>query len=484
MAMFSTPKIRISYHTRLFLLLLAVSWVLVACFVVFQYKRERQYKIEKLDSQLQLYNAHLIDALTNDSIDFEAVIHKQPIDGLRISVINADGTLAFDNTLDSLPGDSHLNRPEISQAVSDGCGYTLRRHSSSTNNTYFYSATAGDGLIVRSAVPYTMSLQEILDADRSFLWFMLMVTLGISLLGYFATRRIGHTITRLNRFAEKAEKGEQVYDAEPFPSNELGGISTHIIRLYARLQQTMEERDREHRKAIVEQQEKDRIKKQLTNNINHELKTPVAAIKICLETILTHRNLPADKHWEFIENCHGHTERLVNLLNDVTAITRIDDGADNIAKERLSLKEIIDDVAHSFKPGLELAGMRLEYKLPEELPIIGNRTFLASIFRNLIDNAIAYSGGSLVTINLEAETDSSYRFSLSDDGCGIPEEHLERIFERFYRIDKGRSRALGGTGLGLSIVRNAVRLHGGVISAANKASGGAKFMFTLHKYDG
>ncbi len=481
MAMFSTQKIKISYHTRLFLLLLAVSWVLVACFVAFQYRRERQYKIEKLDSQLQLYNSHLIDALSNDSIDFEAVVHKRPIAALRISVINADGTLAFDNTLDSLPGDSHLNRPEIREAMASGSGYTLRRHSSSTNNNYFYSATAGDGLIVRSAVPYSMSLQEILDADRSFLWFMLLVTLGISLLGYFATRRIGRTITRLNSFAEKAEKGESVYDTEPFPSDELGSISTHIIRLYARLQQTMEERDREHRKAIAGQQEKNRIKKQLTNNINHELKTPVAAIKICLETVLTHRDLPPAKHWEFLENSYGHTLRLVNLLNDVAAITRMDDGAANIEKSPLSLREIVDEVAHGFTPSLQRVGIKFECSLPHDMPIVGNRAFLSSIFRNLIDNAIAYSGGSLISLKLEAETDTMYRFAFSDNGCGIPDEHLERIFERFYRIDKGRSRLLGGTGLGLSIVRNAVKLHGGTISAANVVAGGIRFTFTLCK---
>lgn len=481
MAMFSNQKIKVSYHTRLFLLLLAVSWVLVACFVVFQYERERQYKIEKLDSQLQLYNTHLIDALTNDSIDFEAVVHKRPLDGLRISVIKIDGTLAFDNTLDSLPEDSHLNRPEVREALSTGRGYALRRHSTSTDNTYFYSATAADSVIVRSAIPYSMSLQEILDADRSFLWFMLFVTLCISVLGYYATRRIGRTITRLNRFAERAEKGEPVYDMESFPSDELGSISYHIIRLYARLQQTMEERDSEHRKAITEQQEKVRIKKQLTNNINHELKTPVASIKVCLETILAHRDLPREKHWEFVEKCYKHTERLVNLLNDVTAITRMDDGAVNIEKVPLSLREIADEVVESFKLNLELSGMEIDSNLSGDMPIMGNRTFLASIFRNLIDNAIAYSGGRLIELKLEAETPTSYQLSLSDDGCGIPEEHIERVFERFYRIDKGRSRLLGGTGLGLSIVRNAVKLHGGVISASNRAVGGVKFTFTLRK---
>lgn len=117
------------------------------------------------------------------------------------------------------------------------------------------------------------------------------------------------------------------------------------------------------------------------------------------------------------------------------------------------------------------------------MEIYGNHTFISSIFRNLIDNAIAYSGGDSIVIRLEGETDDKYTFSVTDNGNGIPTEHLERIFERFYRIDKGRSRLMGGTGLGLAIVRNAVQLHGGTIHATNLPEGGLRFTFTLSKRD-
>lgn len=132
----------------------------------------------------------------------------------------------------------------------------------------------GDGIIVRSAVPYSVSLREVLAADWEFLWFMLGVTLLMSIAAYFTTRRLGHNITRLNEFAERAERGERIDERETFPHDELGDISNHIIRLYARLQRTTADRDREHALALHEEQEKIRIKKQLTNNINHELKTP------------------------------------------------------------------------------------------------------------------------------------------------------------------------------------------------------------------
>ena len=476
-------RYKLPYHRRLFVMLLGFSWILVACFVAFQYHREKQYKVDMLDSNLQLYNAHLIDAIENDSIDFTASVNElqRPMENMRISIIGIDGTVSYDNTLDSLPAESHLDRPEIAQAIATGTGYTIRRHSRSTHTNYFYSATRKGNIIVRSAVPYSMSLQEVLDADRSFLWFMLIVTLLISILGYFATRRIGRTITRLNQFAAQAESGANC-DIVAFPHDELGSISNHIIRLYARLQQTMVERDREHKKAMFEQEEKNRIKKQLTNNINHELKTPVASIKVCLETILAHRDLPADKHWQFVEQCYANTERLTNLLNDVAAITRMDDGVAGITKEPSDLADVIADVQSTVAEQVAKAQMQLHINVPQHMPINGNRTFLTSIFRNLIDNAIAYSGGTDITLEMVDETHDTYTFCVADNGVGIPDEHLERIFERFYRIDKGRSRRAGGTGLGLSIVRNAVQLHGGTIYAANRPDRGVKFIFTLAKH--
>ena len=201
----------------------------------------------------------------------------------------------------------------------------------------------------------------------------------MSVLAYFATRRIGRTVTRLNRFAEKAERGS-VYGYRGLPHDELGSISTHIIRLYARLQRTMEERDSEHRRAMYEQEEKNRIKKQLTNNINHELKTPVASIKVCLETILDHRDLPARKHWS-LSSCATPLQRLTGLLNDVAAITRMDDGAANIAKEPVDIGELVEEIAHSLSGQLQKSGMSLSVDIPAGSVVEGNRAFLCSIFR-------------------------------------------------------------------------------------------------------
>ena len=458
-----------TYHRRLFSWLLAYSWLMVLCFAA-----------EELNIRLQSLNESLLASIgQSDTVSHLGPL--PPIAGLRVSVIDLQGRVLYDNTLDSLPKKSHLERQEIVDAVANGSGYALRRHSESTGQTYFYSARKGKNRIVRTAVPYSVSLRVLLRADYGFLWFMIGVTSAMSLLGYFATRRVGLHVSRLNRFAEKAERGERIFDTEPFPHDELGDISNHIVRLYAQLQQAVAARDREHRQALLAEQEKIRIKKQLTNNINHELKTPVAAMQACLETLMTHRDLPPEKRDEFIARCHANGERLKNLLADVSLITRMDDGGTAIARTRIDLREIIAEACEDFALPAAGRGVELLNGVSEPLPLTGNAALLASVFRNLIDNALAYSGCRRIEIRLLASDDDTVALSVADDGCGVAEEHLPHLFERFYRVDKGRSRQAGGTGLGLSIVKNAVLWHGGDITAENRHGGGLQFRFTLKR---
>ena len=161
---------RFSYHRRLFLLLLAFSWALVACFVTFQYSREKRFKAERLDARLQLFNLRLLDALGEGTAPGAFLTgHPLPYGDLRVTVIDDDGRVLFDNSADSLPAANHLGRPEVTEAIAHGTGYTIHRHSESTDQYYFYSAMKGDGIIVRSAVPYSVSLREVLAADWEFL---------------------------------------------------------------------------------------------------------------------------------------------------------------------------------------------------------------------------------------------------------------------------------------------------------------------------
>jgi signal transduction histidine kinase len=475
--------IKLSFHRRLFVMLIAFSWSIILCFIGFQYLREKQYKSDYLSLQLQLYNRHLLEAVEQDGEPHEAYIdtHQKPFDNLRISIITLSGKVVYDNMLpvDSL--DNHRMRPEVAAALKKGSGYHIGRQSTSDGLEYFYSATRGKGLIARTAIPYSASLRELLQADWTFLGVMISISLGMSVLAYFVTRRLGKNMERLNRFAAKAEKGEAFDEEEPFPNDELGSISNHIVRLYGQWQQTIKDRDLAHEAALREEKEKIRIKRQLSNNINHELKTPVASIGVCLETLLSGIALTEEKRQELIERCYTHNERLRRLLNEVSLITRMEDGSALIGKEKIVINDMLEEIADELEIMSEEEGMHLHTDFHEEVVIEGNLSLIGSIFRNLTENAIAYSEGKNIFISLIKNNETECCIRFEDDGRGVEQEQLPRLFERFYRVDKGRSRQLGGTGLGLSIVKHAVQFHGGSISVTNRPGGGLRFDFSLKK---
>ena len=463
-------------------MLLAFSWTIILCSIGFQFLREKEYKSELLSAQLQLYNRQLLETI-EDGLPFEEFIetYSKPYEDLRVSVITLTGAVIYDNmiSIDSL--DNHRQRHEIAEALKNGSGYHIGRQSVSDGREYFYSATKGDRVVVRTAIPYSPSLKELLKADWDFLGLMIILSLVTSTLAYFATRRLGKNIERLNRFAAKAEKGESFDEDQLFPNDELGSISNHIVHLYAQWQQTIKDRDIAHEAALREEQEKIRIKRQLTNNINHELKTPVASIQVCLETLLSGINLSEEKRQELIGRCYTNNERLRRLLGDVSLITRMEDGSQLIGKESVVINNIINEIAEELEIMPEEERFMLHTDFNEQVIVDGNLSLIGSIFRNLTENAIAYSGGKNIYISLIENNEDMCRICFEDDGCGVEEKQLMRIFERFYRIDKGRSRQMGGTGLGLAIVKHAVQFHGGTISVANRQNGGLSFVFSLKK---
>ena len=474
--------IKLTYHKRLFMMLLAFTCTLLLSFIGFQYHREKQYKSEVLNAQLQVYNKQLIGTIENN-LSYEDYIssHEFPFDELRISIINLYGDVIYDNTLPYTSLDNHSQRPEIAQAMKDGAAYRIGRYSASDGREYFYSATRGEQVIVRTAIPYTASLQELLKTDWNFLGILIAISVAMNIVGYFVTRRLGRHIERLNRFAAKAEKGESFDEEEQFSNDELGSISNHIVKLYGQWQQTIKDRDIAHEATLRQEQEKIRIKRQLTNNINHELKTPVASIQVCLETLLSGINISEEKRQELIERCYTHNERLRRLLGDVSLITRMEDGSQLISREPVDINSIIDEIGDELEIMPEEERYALHIDFTEPVVINGNLSLIASIFRNLTENALAYSGGKNIYISLTENNDDYCRIFFEDDGCGVDDDQLSRLFERFYRVDKGRSRQMGGTGLGLSIVKHAVQFHGGVITVENRTSGGLRFDFTLNK---
>lgn len=423
---------KLSYHKQLFFILLIFLWSINLCFIGFQYLREKQYKSESLNTQLQLYNSYLLATIENNlSFDDNAFVSQRPFDNLRVSIITIDGTVIYDNKLSPDYLDNHIMRPEIVSALKNGSGHHISRQSTSDGQKYFYSATRGNDIIVRTAIPYSSSLRELLRAEWTFLVIMIFISLIVSIIAYFITKRLGNSIERIN-----------FYEAE---------------------------------------QEKNRLKRQLTNNINHELKTPIASIQVCLETLLSGINLTEEKRQELIERCYTNNERLRKLLADVSLITRMEDGSSLIGKEKVLINSIIDELESEMQIMPEEERLTLHNNFNEPVTIEGNISLIGSIFQNLTENAIAYSKGKNIYISLIENTDSECKIRFEDDGCGVEEKQLSRLFERFYRVDKGRSRQLGGTGLGLAIVKHAVQFHNGAITVSNRPNGGLRFDFSLKK---
>jgi len=229
--------------------------------------------------------------------------------------------------------------------------------------------------------------------------------------------------------------------------------------------------------------EKTRILKQeMTGNITHELRTPITGLRGCLETIL-YKDLDAEKKQYFIEKAYSQSLALSELIQDMSLLTKIEDAPQSFRFESVNIPKIFEELKIEVENLLHEKNMRMEWEIPDNLLIYGNFNLLYAIFRNLTDNAIRYAGNDTsIHIQLYNEDKDFYYFSYFDTGVGISEEHhLNRLFERFYRITEGRTRETGGTGLGLSIVKNAVLFHKGKIVAKNRVGGGLEFLITIKK---
>ncbi|MDR1593611.1 MAG: two-component sensor histidine kinase [Prevotellaceae bacterium] len=234
---------------------------------------------------------------------------------------------------------------------------------------------------------------------------------------------------------------------------------------------------------VTKQEKTRRLKQEMTGNITHELRTPVTGIRGCLETILEHQ-LDAEKKDYFIRSAYNQVLMLSELIRDMSLITKMEEAPQSFKSEEVFIANLLQNLKNDLEIPLRDKNIRMQWDVTGNIVVKGNANLLYSIFRNLTDNVIRYAGTDIdVDIRKFGEDRNFYYFSYSDNGVGIGEQHLNRIFERFYRVNEGRTRDTGGSGLGLSIVKNAVAFHKGTIVAKNKADGGLEFLFKLAKTD-
>jgi signal transduction histidine kinase len=223
------------------------------------------------------------------------------------------------------------------------------------------------------------------------------------------------------------------------------------------------------------------LKQQMTENIAHELKTPVSSIKGLLETVLDNK-LDKSRLMDFINRAYSQTCRLTELIDDISLLTKIEEAGNLYPIEKVNLKNVIKNVIEDLHSKIEKQQIHIELNIPENIELNGNPVLLYSIFRNLFENTINYAGEQItVKIDKYMEDVQNYYFSFSDTGTGVPDQHIPRLFERFYRVETGRDRKSGGTGLGLSIVKNAILFHKGEISVKNRKGGGLEFLFSISR---
>ncbi len=234
---------------------------------------------------------------------------------------------------------------------------------------------------------------------------------------------------------------------------------------------------------VTQQEKTKQLKQEMTGNIAHELRTPITSIRAYLETIIE-QPLSEDKRKYFTEQAFYQTLTLSDMIKDMSIIAKLEEAPNSFTLENIYLVKLLEKIKDEQKIILEQKQIQVQWNFSQNLSAYGNLSLMTSIFRNLIENSIRYAGEQIkINISLLNEDEEFYYFSYYDTGIGVKnEEHLNRIFERFYRVQEGRTRETGGSGLGLSIVKNAVLFHKGNISVKNRKEGGLEFLFSLKKH--
>ena len=387
---------------------------------------------EQVFGDLKAY-AHVIELLNID--DLAAGIEKDPYnpidDDLRITLIGADGEVLYESLLNKDEMDNHYKRPEIIEAREKGEGEAVRYSATSGTHTFYYAERLQNGNVLRIGRD-SVSVNRIMVNT-------LVIVLVIALCILFVCMGISHYLTK--KLVEPIEK-----------------LATNIMlvdenNVYEEIRPFVNTIKEQHVNIINNAQ----LRQEFTANVSHELKTPLTAISGYAELIGNGMTGKEDTI-RFSNEIHSNANRLLSLINDIIKLSELDEADHQMEMERIDLYKLAENCVQMMQVTAEKQGIRLTLQ-GESAMVMANKGLMDEVFYNLCSNAIRYNkpGGS-VTVTVGTKDERSF-LSVADTGIGIPKECQERVFERFYRVDKSRSKSTGGTGLGLAIVKHIVAQH-------------------------
>lgn len=469
------------YQLRLFAPLVALIWLILIVMGLWMYHTEHQLRIQNLQDRVGVIASRIVYA-------YEHNADPKPFYEFVGSYFEAD-TLCDDIRITTYYNgrpDYVVGEPISPVEISNFHGGSIRSNRENDerrrdNFYYDYTTSPDKRLEIYTMLPFDAALIQATQASDRLYIVLLIVALVGTALAWFMSRKLGHNVELLRNFAERATLDDDFVPTVKFSHDELGEISQHIVSFYNQRNAAIIKLKREHNVAFHALEEKSRLKRELTNNINHELKTPIAVIKGYLDTINEHPDMDDESRSHFLKKVGEHVDRLTQLLNDLSSITRLEYVSQMINTEPINFHEIVFQAANDYETSGILKGMTFNYDIPTYCSVIGNQMLLTGMINNLVKNAAAYSKGTEINIILTDKDDKYYHFAFYDNGVGVKPESLPHLFDRFFREDNGRSRKKGGTGLGLSIVQNTVEALGGTISADNRSGGGLIFRFTLKR---
>lgn len=387
---------------------------------------------EQVFGDLKAY-AHVIELLNID--DLAAGIEKDPYnpidDDLRITLIGAEGEVLYESLLNKDEMDNHNERPEIIEAREKGEGEAIRYSATSGTHTFYYAERLQNGNVLRIGRD-SVSVNRIMVNT-------LVIVLVIALCILFVCMGISHYLTK--KLVEPIEK-----------------LATNIMlvdenNVYEEIRPFVNTIKEQHVNIINNAQ----LRQEFTANVSHELKTPLTAISGYAELIGNGMTGKEDTI-RFSNEIHSNANRLLSLINDIIKLSELDEADHQMEMERIDLYKLAENCVQMMQVTAEKQGIRLMLQ-GESAMAMANKGLMDEVFYNLCSNAIRYNkpGGS-VTVTVGTKDERPF-LSVADTGIGIPKECQERVFERFYRVDKSRSKSTGGTGLGLAIVKHIVAQH-------------------------